>query len=396
MSSHWNKAVDETKGASGTKGRGKKGSWKQYIGIGIMLIGGGFCGYLMAWYMDAYHVAGEYPGNDLLHLGVMFLLICAAIYVQIILHEAGHLLFGLITGYRFSSFRVGSVMLVRQNGKWCLRKMKIAGTGGQCLMAPPDRIDGRIPVLLYNFGGAIMNVVASVLFLCLWAVFDKDSAAAAFCLIAAAIGLVFAAMNGIPLHMGAVDNDGYNALSLSRDPKALGGFWLQLKVNDMQAKGMRLRDMPSEWFAVPSEEDMKNSMMAPVGVFAANRLMDEQRFEEADVCMEQLLNMKSAMAGVQRYLLLLDRLYCELIHENRSEVVDDIWDKNMKKFARSMKGFPSVIRTEYVLALLYDKDEKKAEQIRQRFEKEMKRYPYPGDAQMERELMEFAKNRKAN
>ena len=34
-------------------------------------------------------------------------------YLQIILHEAGHLVCGLLTGYRFVSFRVGSLTLIK-------------------------------------------------------------------------------------------------------------------------------------------------------------------------------------------------------------------------------------------------------------------------------------------
>lgn len=37
-----------------------------------------------------------------------------AVFVQIILHEGGHLIFGLATGYRFVSFRVGSLTLIKE------------------------------------------------------------------------------------------------------------------------------------------------------------------------------------------------------------------------------------------------------------------------------------------
>ena len=35
-------------------------------------------------------------------------------YLQIILHEAGHLLFGLATGYKFISFRIGKLTLIKE------------------------------------------------------------------------------------------------------------------------------------------------------------------------------------------------------------------------------------------------------------------------------------------
>ncbi|MFI3201896.1 MAG: hypothetical protein R3Y54_10315 [Eubacteriales bacterium] len=58
-------------------------------------------------------------------------------YIQIIIHEAGHLIFGFISGYRFISFRIGNFMWMQENGKLRVKRLKIVGTGGQCLMAPP-------------------------------------------------------------------------------------------------------------------------------------------------------------------------------------------------------------------------------------------------------------------
>ena len=57
-----------------------------------------------------------------------------------------------------------------------------------------------------------------------------------------------------------------------------------------------------------------------------------------------------------------------------------------------MKSFPSVLRTEYVCALLGERNEKKAEIIKAQFEKRAKTYPYPNEIQSERELMTIAEN----
>lgn len=57
---------------------------------------------------------------------------------------------------------------------------------------------------------------------------------------------------------------------------------------------------------------------------------------------------------------------------------------------KSMRTFPSVIRTEYVYALMSEKDANKEEKYKAEFEKCAKKYPYPSDIQSERELMEMA------
>ena len=197
-------------------------------------------------------------------------------------------------------------------------------------------------------------------------------------------------MNGIPMRMGMVDNDGYNAFSLTRNLEAMRSFWIQMKANEQLAKGVRLKDMPEEWFTVPSDEAMKNGMVAVMGVFASNRLMEAQQFEEADKLMAHILEIDSGMVDLHRRLMICDRMYIELITENRKEVLDSMSTKEQKKFMKQMKNFPSVLRTQYVHALLFEKDTAKADKFKVQFEKCARTYPYPNDIQSERELMEIA------
>ena len=60
---------------------------------------------------------------------------------------------------------------------------------------------------------------------------------------------------------------------------------------------------------------------------------------------------------------------------------------------KSMKTFPSVLRTEYTYALLKENDNKKASKIKDEFEKMGAYYPYPQEIESERELMELAEQK---
>jgi len=251
-------------------------------------------------------------------------------------------------------------------------------------MNPPEMVDGKIPYVLYNLGGSILNVVASVVFVALHFIFKGVPMLSYWFLMFALIGVAFAFMNGVPMRLGTVDNDGYNALSLGKNPQALRSFWIQMKANHAQAFGQTLKDMPEEWFVMPSDEDMKNSMVAPMGVFYCNRLMEEHKFDEADAQMKRLLNLDSGIVGLHRSLLISDRMYCELLGECRMDVVNQMYTKEQKQFMKAMGTFLAIIRTEYAYALLGEKDEKKAGLVKQRFEKAAAKYPYAGDLQTER------------
>ena len=258
-----------------TKKKKSKAKLQTLLWMLPYLLIGGLCGWSMTKYL-------ENTENFFFAMALLLIWVYVSVFAQIIIHEAGHLVFGLASGYKFSSFRIASLMIAKINGKLCLKKLALAGTAGQCLMNPPDMKDGRI-----------LNLIATLVFGALYFIFPDNIYLSPFFMPMALIGLAFALMNGIPMRTEVVDNDGYNALSLGKNKEALRSFWMQMKVSDMQLCGKRLRDMPEEWFSVPSDEDMKNSMVAARGVFACNRLMDEKRFEDADKLMEHLLSIKS-------------------------------------------------------------------------------------------------------
>lgn len=368
----------------------KKLPWQKWLFTMVLLSVGGVCGYAIASYMDRMATAGQSVGSGLISLGLLLLGFLAVLFLQIIVHEGGHLFFGLLSGYTFSSFRVGSFMVIKQEGKLRFKRLSLTGTGGQCLMAPPDLVDGKIPFVLYNLGGSLMNLLAAAL--CLGLYFSARAVPwlPLFLLMGAIVGAAYALLNGIPLRLGVVDNDGRNAWSLGRDPAALRAFWLQLKLNALVAQGVRLKDMPEEWFQVPEDGALNNSMTAALGVFACNRMMDAHRFQSARVAMERLLAANSALVGMYRNLLLNDLLYCELLFENRPDRLDRMLTKGQKKFMKAMKTYPSILRTAYAYALLAQKDEKKAKQIKETFQKIGRSYPYPSDWESEGELMALA------
>lgn len=373
--------------------RSKNITWQQFVAILFYILIGVVCGIILASLSDwVFGAELSFWGEMIYFLGTLVIMF-AAVFVQIIIHEAGHLVFGLMSGYKFSSFRINSFMWIKENGKVKFKRLAIAGTAGQCLMAPPEPVDGKIPVVLYNLGGVLMNIITGFAFLGMCFALSSIPLLLVVMLLFALIGFVLAIMNGVPMRMGTLNNDGYNTLELVRNKSALRAFWVQLKVSEMEAEGIRLKDMPDAWFSIPSDEQMKNSMIAATGVFVCNRLMDAQRFEEVDKLMNHFLEINSGIVGLHRNLMICDRMYVEIITNNCREAVDAMFSKEQKKFMKLMKDYPSVMRTEYAYALLCEKDKIKADNVKNRFEKYSKIYPYSGDMQSERELMKIAEEK---
>ena len=324
--------------------------------------------------------------------GYRFIIVVLSVLISIpivtVIHEGGHLVFGLLTGYKFSSFRIMSFMWVKEEGKIKFCRFSLAGTGGQCLMSPPPLVDGRMPIVLYNLGGAVFNLLVAIVCFVIYFICPNHVVVAP-----AALSLFFALQNGVPIHTDLIDNDGYNALSLGKSQEAMRAFWTQLSVADAQTRSLRLKDMPSEWFYMPNSTAMDNGIVAANGVFFCNRLIDEGKFAEADEQISYLISSKNAVSGLHKNLLICDRIFCELIGECRLATVDKLMSSELKKFMLAMKKFPTVMRTEYVYALLYERNTDKARRIRENFERVTEKYPYKADLDAERELMDLARQR---
>lgn len=356
----------------------------------LYIIAGIGCGLLAGSYFSFQFETELTLRGFLIDAVLFFAAIYLSLFLQIIIHELGHLVCGLLTHYRFVSFRAGWLTLIMNNGKFKLKLLKMPGTMGQCLMAPPDIEKGKFPCALYNLGGALFNALSALIFALLFFLCGNVPFLPLFLLIAAIIGLVLAIANGVPMCNKMVPNDGYNLLSIYNSSKAASAFWVQLKAAYETVNGTRIKDMPKEWFSFPREEDLKNGMCAVIAVFCANRLMDEHDFAEAREIHDKLLESDAAIAGVYRGLLICDRIYCECLGNNSSEIISGLLNKEQLLFMKRMKNSLSVLRTQYALKLLYEQDNQGAENIKRDFERYAANYPYKGDAQSERELVLIA------
>ena len=316
-------------------------------------------------------------------------LVIAGMLLHTVIHEAGHMVGGLLSGYKFVSFRVGSFVLSKDGEKFKLGRMSLAGTAGQCLMAPPRLVDGKMPVLLYNFGGILMNFIVSGIFAALCLVFEEGSIAWAVFAILAIVGVAMAVINAIPVKGGI--NDGSNIMCLRKDPAVVRAFWLQLAVNAYVSMGTRMKDMPAVWFEKKENEDMSVSLIQGVAVMRLSRLMDEMRLAEAKTEADRLLK-SGCLNPLYTNLVKCEALYLELVSGADSARVDELYTDELKKFIVSMKKYPGTIRTEYAYALLYEKNPQDAARKKTDFEKAAAKYPNQCEMEGERELIKYAES----
>ena len=353
----------------------------------MMIISCLVTGYLFAMALEKMQfVEMNSPISFIRNLFFIFVSFFVCSYIQIIIHESGHLIFGLLTGYKFKSFRIGSFLLLKQNGKLVVKKYKLAGTAGQCLMGPPDYSD-NMPIVLYNLGGVIMNLVSAAVFYLLYLLLPEIKILSPLLVLLALLGVMFAAMNGIPLDMSLVANDGKNLKDALNDRRARKALWAQLKIVELQRDGLSLADMDESLFTVQGHEN--NLLVNTIRVMNGSRLLSMGQMDEAYKLMKSLTDGDAVVNNIHRQIMMNDCLYCELMTENNPNTVEHYY-KSCAQLHKNMKDSPEVLRTQYTYALIHDKDREKAEQYKKKLDKVAETYPYPQDVAVERRLMEDA------
>ena len=351
----------------------KKGRGTPLGSLILCMAIGAVCGIVMVGTLDGtFAWAGSLGG-----LAIELLLFLVAFYLQTIIHEGGHLVAGLMTGYGFGSFRIGSLMFVKESGKIKVKKHSVVGTGGQCLMIPPKMVDGKFPVIFYNLGGVLMNLIFTAIPVILAILFVNKPIIYAFCVLMALAGFISAATNGIPLRLGIVNNDGSNARELYKNEEAMRVFHNQFMTMAALSDGKPLSEMPEEWFFMPSEAGFKNSITVSGAVFRENWLMDCGKYDEALELIDLLLTSESALIGLHKCLLTCDKILLLLLRGETEKIGSLASSGEMQAFFKQMKGNISVVRVQYAMAKLLDGDEKRAAELLELFEKCAKTHPYP-------------------
>lgn len=306
-------------------------------------------------------------------------------------HEAGHLIAGLATGYKFVSFRIFNFTIIRIGDNLRVKKFGVAGTGGQCLLLPPELPVEKVPTAWYNMGGVLANII--VLLLLLPLVFIKGypylSVAAWVVILADVILIVF---NGIPMKITGSGNDAYNALSMRKNTWAKIGLTNALKSNAQIQMGVRPKDMPDEWFVVPEQINYKNPLEVSIPMMAASRLVDQLEFAKAEKAFETLYEHKREIIG-----LYLKEIECELIFlrlmagdiDGARKLLTPALRKYIEAYRNTMSSKERIL---FAITLIMEGDPDRATEIYNNLDRRQTDYLLQGEVRSDLAIMDTILN----
>ncbi len=241
-------------------------------------------------------------------LGLLF-----AIVLQTIIHEIGHLVCGLMTGYSFISFRIFGIVFYKEQGHLRVGYSRAPGAG-QAILSPHFAQSDRIPYVLYNAGGLLFNLISGILLGGVSLLLHPDGVVHTLLVCMAWIGLFLAIFGAIPIPSLSVSYDACNLWTLTKDSNARYAFWRLLKIEEVLQSGQSYRTCPKEWFDDLPKPDYRNPLLCGYSLYKIYWLTECGRFAEALALCDAIIAEPGALPAYQNSAQ-CERAFCAMLLE---------------------------------------------------------------------------------
>ncbi len=133
--------------------------------------------------------------------------------LNVLVHELGHIFFGLVTNMKFVSLKLGRILFFRENKKLKCRVCISTVAAGECALFPKTDRRVRSCFLAATLGGAIFNFTYGIVFLLLYFLAEQHPVLLFFEMFAP-VSLIEGVAALIPVELDAGKTDGLVALGL--------------------------------------------------------------------------------------------------------------------------------------------------------------------------------------
>lgn len=353
----------------------------------IFIIIGVFAGILMSRYSDKLEIAGLDSFPSFLIILAFFY---AAYFIELIIHEAGHMVMGMLTGYEFLSFRIGSFTIMKENGRLVRKKFSVPGTAGQCLLSPKETdCPEDHPFFWYNFGGVFFNLLTGAAAMIPVILSDNIYVVTASVIFAIA-AFITALTNGIPARISGVLNDGYNIRIMMKNPAERTVVYKNFLANSRIYRGERPEDMQELFFR--TEEERKTEHGAAFALSEGTVYLYRHQYDRAEEFFRPVAEDESAVQ-LYRMEAKCELLFCLVMLGAEQEMIDGLCDNELKKYIQTTgKVMISRKRLMYAYYLLLEKSAEKAQAEYEAALKMEKTYPAKGEYLSEMDLINHIKS----
>lgn len=333
----------------------------------LMTLPSALLGYFAAYYGVSYIKSEGLAFFFLLVFGIgipIFL-------ISILVHELGHLVFGLATGFKFFSFQFLNLLFYKENHhiKFTFSRAPFQNAAGQCILYNHDfpSVEKK-PYFWYNIGGLLFNLVLFLLGVTLMLVASGILDYVGWLLLL--INAFFILSNGIPQSNDHIINNDGNTIKLCHQSEAeLLGFYASINMHQKLAAGIELRDLEVTHIT-PLER--ANIFSLSTHLIELDQHMANLDYSAAKDLGQRLLENPNIKA-LYKDTILLEMLFIELIAGSPEDVIDQFDTKKLFAFSSE-----TALRVQYAYGKFAGYDAKKLEKIKEKFDKQVNRTSQKG------------------
>lgn len=271
---------------------------------------------------------------------ILFILL--SFIISTIIHELGHMVFGLISGYHLVSFRILNLALVNDGKRLKFMWMNFNPLAiGQCMMAPPKYNKDKTKFYLYNFGGLIFTYSLIILSLLLVLLINNNWVRIIFIPLLS-LNLYFGISNSIYFDGGV--NDMCNYIYVKKDPMLVSSILYELEFNRNLLLGKRYKAKTT--YPIHLNGPL-NYLTFPAYIYRFYYAIDKEDFKLAKKYIDKIRNDLYNLAyPPYRTISILEILYADIVIEENI----DYLKRDLKKITDNIL---KIIKTDKELENIY-------------------------------------------
>lgn len=321
-----------------------------FANILLVVAAGMFIGFLQSKNLDYGFI------QDLI---IIYVSIIISVFLGVIMHEFGHMIVGLLSGYKFVFFRIGSYSLVKyEDFGYKIKKLYMPGTLGQCIMRPPEKNGGNYPFVLYNLGGVLMNFILASFGAMIY-VLSLNDLLKSFCLVFIWINISFFLLNISPI----LGTDGYNILEIRQSAENKKLFWDVLTLDYL-----KFNDSSSveefEFSAYPED----GTLVQYVDLINMSKSMYDCNYDRYYEIYNKFIK-RDGLHPFYKSVAKIDKVYVDLMAGDKDVSLEELYqEKDTKSVIKGLKKSTQMSRLELAYQYLIEKDEGKLIGLKVKFE----------------------------
>lgn len=202
------------------------------------------------------------------------------LWLQIVAHEAGHAVAGLMAGHRVLALGIGPLKAERGGGSWRIRwSGHVRSIAGFVLLLPRTAAPSRWESTVYLLGGPLSNLVVAAL-AALWATPDPGQGTTighALARMVAGTGVLVGVINLMPFLVGGWSSDGRQLFKLWQGSEEARARLFLGQLGALSSTGIRPKDWPMSSMADDRLDELPQSVADALAQCRLYKAIDERR-----------------------------------------------------------------------------------------------------------------------